>query len=164
MTDFIIREASIVDIDSLCRLYYEFHEFHVRGAPDRLLSLGPLAEFDRSELALGLQKILDDEKATLFVAEVAGERVGFAEVYARQDEANPMRVEYQYGHLQSLMVLEGFRGQGIGTALVKAAEQWAKVRGVNEMRLDTWEFPGDPVSFYRRVGYRTLRREMIHRF
>lgn len=32
------------------------------------------------------------------------------------------------------------------------------------MRLDIWEFDEDPLRFYERSGYRTLRREMIRRF
>lgn len=75
-----------------------------------------------------------------------------------------MRVGSRYSHLQSLMVVEGFRGQGVGTLLIEAAEEWARERGAREMRLDTWEFVGDPVDFYEKVGYRTSKRRMVHAF
>ena len=143
-------------------MYFEFHEFHVRGLPGRFVTLGAPDEFACSGLSANLQRILDDQKAAIFIAEVAGKCVGLVEVYIREDEPNPMRVEYRYGHLQSLMVLDGFRRQGIGTLLVKAAEKWAGGRGATEMRLDTWEFPGDPVHFYEAIGYRTLRRKLRH--
>lgn len=62
------------------------------------------------------------------------------------------------------MVNEAFRAQGIGTRLIEVAEEWAREHGAREMRLDTWEFKGDPVGFYENVGYRTLRRKMVHEF
>lgn len=157
----VVRSADPADIGTLCELYFEFHEFHVQAVPDRLLSLGPFATFDRSELSAAVQRILDDEDATILVAEDRGEYVGFAEVVLRQEEPNPMRVAHRYGHLQSLMVCDGRRGQRIGTLLVEAAEQWARDRGATEMRLDTWEFPGGPHPFYERIGYRTLRRQLL---
>jgi len=156
-----VRTADPADTGSLCELYFEFHEFHVRAVPERLLSLGPLTTFDRSELSAAVQRILDDEDATILLAEDGGECVGFAEVILRQDEPNPMRVARRYGHLQSLMVRDGRRGQRIGTLLVDAAEQWARDHGATEMRLDTWEFPGGPHRFYERIGYRTLRRQLL---
>lgn len=83
MVDLTIRKANSSDIESLCKLYFEFHEFHVRGVSERLLTLGPFTEFDTSELAANLQKILDNEKAIVFVAEIADQSVGLAEVYIR---------------------------------------------------------------------------------
>jgi len=164
MADVIIRKANSSDIESLCPLYFEFHEFHVKGVPQRLVTQAPFSEFNNSELSASLMRILDDEQAIILVAEVVGQRVGFAEVYIRQDEPHPMRMGYKYGHLQSLMVHEDFKGQGVGAFLVEAAEDWARERGASEMRLDTWEFAGDPVGFYEKMEYRTLRRQMVHVF
>jgi len=42
-----------------------------------------------------------------------------------------------------------------------AAEDWAREHGAAEMRLQTWEFDGDPLPFYIRLGYRTLRRTLV---
>ena len=92
MTDLILREANLSDIEALCRLYFEFHEFHVRGVPERLVTQGSPPEFDDSELSANLKKLLDDEDMVIFVAEVGGQGVGLAEVYLCQDEAHPMRV------------------------------------------------------------------------
>ena len=158
----IIRLAGIQDIEALCKLYFGFHEFHVRGVPDRLLSLDELPDtYEHSELYLTLEKITNDDDSTIFLAEVAHQPVGLAEVYVREDEPNPARVSRRYGLLQSLMVREAFRRHGVGTRLVEAAQQWAKEKGATEMRLETWEFAEGPLEFYEHIGYRTLRRTLV---
>lgn len=156
-----IHLAGTPDLEALCRLYVDFHEFHVRGVPDRLQSLGEPEAYDGSKLYADLEKIISHDGSALFVAKVAGQVVGFAEVYVRQDEPNPARVSRTYGHLQSLMVDEGFRRRGVGTRLVKAAEQWARAKGAAEMQLQTWEFATGPLAFYEHGGYRTLRRTLV---
>ncbi|KPJ61581.1 MAG: hypothetical protein AMJ46_00280 [Latescibacteria bacterium DG_63] len=162
MVDAVIRKADSSDIESLCPLYFHFHEFHAKRVPERLVTLGPFSDFDNSELVTKLKKILGDEQAVLLVAQVGGQIVGLAEAYIRQDKPHPETKGYRYVHLQSLMVREDFRGQGIGALLVQAAEDWARKHGAREIRLDTWEFSGDPVGFYEKMEYRTFRRQMVH--
>jgi len=161
MSDLTIHPANTSDIESLCLLYYQFHEYHAQQLPGRLSSLGSFSEFDSSQLRTSLHNILADPSAVIFVAELAGQIVGLVELYLRSDESNPMRVSYTYVHLQSLMVLESFRYRGIGTALVAAAENWAKELNATEIRLDIWEFPGDPLGFYQAIGYQTIRRQLV---
>jgi GNAT superfamily N-acetyltransferase len=43
---------------------------------------------------------------------------------------------------------------------VEAAQNWAKEKGAAEMRLETWEFPGGPLPFYEKIGYRTIKRTL----
>jgi GNAT superfamily N-acetyltransferase len=104
---------------------------------------------------------MEREDAVLFVAESAGEIVGLAEIYLRQDDVHEVTMAYRYGYLQSLMVSEAHRGQGIGIALVTAVETWAAAQGATEMRLETWEFAAGPLPFYERAGYTTLRRTLV---
>jgi GNAT superfamily N-acetyltransferase len=107
-----------------------------------------------------LIELLADSNAAIFVAEVDGRVIALAEVYLRQDESSLVKVAYPYGYLQSLMVDPAFRGGGVGTQLVRAAEDWAKARGAAEMRLETWEFVAGPLPFYESIGYTTLRRTL----
>jgi GNAT superfamily N-acetyltransferase len=155
-----VRHAAVEDIEALIDLYREFHEFHVKGVPDRLKIP---SFYDNKALRSKLEDILAAKDSAVVVAESDGQIVGLAEVYVREDEVNPYRVPYRYAHLQSMMVSETYRKRGIGKRLLRAAEQWARERDVAEMRLDVWEFEAGPLKFYENHGYRTHRRTMVQK-
>lgn len=160
MSDVAVRPAVMDGLEWLCKSYYEFHEFHVRGVPDRLVTLGESNPQEDSKLRASLKKIINGDELVLFMAEVAGQPVGFAEIYLRQDRSDPARVSYRYGYVQSLMVHESFRRHSVGRRLMETAEKWAEEQGATEMRLDIWEFGRRPLGFYEKTGCRTLRRTM----
>jgi GNAT superfamily N-acetyltransferase len=54
-------------------------------------------------------------------------------------------------HVDLLWVDDGHRGTGVGTNLLRAAEQEAASRGVRHVDLDTFDFQAKP--FYTREGY-----------
>jgi len=104
MPTITVRQAQRFDLEQLCRLFVAFHAFHAQGVPDRLQSLGHPATFDCTELMASLTTVLGNTAAAVFVAEVAGQLIGLAEVYLRIDEESAMRLPCRYGYLQSLMV------------------------------------------------------------
>jgi GNAT superfamily N-acetyltransferase len=154
----LIREAEHHDLEVLCDLYGDFHEFHVRGIPSRLASLKDAGPDHLQQLASRIGQIMVASDAALFVAEHESEILGFAEVYVREDEPSRARVTGRYGYLQSMFVRGDHRREGIGSALLDACESWARSAGLEEMRLDTWEFREGPSGFYEHRGYRTIRR------
>lgn len=156
-----VRPAERLDIPALCRLYHVLHEFTMQSVPDRLHSLGEFECFDATELSHSLVRLLDTIGMVILVAEYANELIGLAEVHLRQDEENPLRVNYRYGYLQSLVVASGWRNRGVGGQLLAAAETWCKTEGASELRLDSWEFEAGPLQFYTTQGYRTLRRTLV---
>lgn len=162
MTEIHIRPAISDDVDALCRLYYELHEFHVLGVPDRLISLGAYDGRDWTDLIGALERLLADDHAALLVAVVDGTIVGLVEVYLRTDAPSEMRRSYRHAFVQSLVVTEASRGEGVGRALMETAHAWAAARGAVEVELDVWDFADGPLAFYEGLGYRTLRRSLIH--
>lgn len=158
MSIHLLREATVSDIADLSTLYIAFHEFHARGVHERLRIPDT---YDKAELWASLKRIIADEKAAIFVAEVDGQIVGLAEVYLRHDEVGPLTMSRAYGYMQSLMVLEAFRGEGRGSQLVAKVEEWASERGASEIRLETWEFAEGPLRFYEGLRYRTVKRMMV---
>jgi GNAT superfamily N-acetyltransferase len=155
-----IREATTADVPELRTLYDEFQASHVAGVPKYLRVPAP-GEHDPTDLAQAVARIADGERSVLLVGEHDGHIVGLAEAYIREIESSPMRHAVRHGHLQSLAVAERLRRFGLGTALLRAAERWARERGATEMRLDIWEFDGGPLGFYEQFGYRTLRRTLV---
>src|SRR5258706_8520373 len=155
-----IRAATAHDLAMLLALYREFQAFHVMRLPDRLRT--PLAEHE-AEVRAALGKLVGEQDAALFVAEVAGMVIGLAEVYLRADAADPATIAHRYGYVQSLMVTAQSRGHGAGAGLMAAAARWAREQGADELRLNTWELAGGPLAFYEQLGYQTLRRTLVRR-
>jgi len=74
---------------------------------------------------------------TIFVACDEGHPIAFAEVTlrSRADGCDPLR---PVGYLEGWFVATTHRRRGIGTALLHAAEDWARGQGCTEMASDTW--------------------------
>jgi hypothetical protein len=118
MKGFNIRPAVSSNIPALCKLLHAFHEFHAAGVPDRLRSLGPYEVFDTTRLTHGLQEILNNQDACLFVAEDKGRLVGFAEVFLRQDRIS------QGCLMVTCKVNGGSGGEGGRSTTVQAVRTW----------------------------------------
>lgn len=52
-----------------------------------------------------------------------------------------------------LMVSLGARGQGVGSALLAAAEDWARTVGVRKIELHVFPHNDAAIALYERVGY-----------
>lgn len=57
------------------------------------------------------------------------------------------------GWLYYLAVDPGSQRQGVGGALVTAAENWLRDRGIRKVQLMVRETNGGVLEFYRRIGY-----------
>ncbi len=158
----IIRPAQENDLDTLCDLYIEFHEFHARHLPAFLQPLGEPGEQERQELRRAILELLNDADSTILAAEENYHIIGFAELHLKHpDLKDRAKTPIPYVHLQSLAVTRLFRRKCVGRRLLQAAEAWARVHGANELRLDIWEFSAGPLDFYKRLGYLTYRRSLV---
>jgi len=91
---------------------------------------------------------------TSLVAELDGRVVGVVDVrIAHPGGAHrPLR----YGYIAEVAVVETARGRGVGSALVTAAEAWARDAGCAWAVLDYNARNADAGRFYRdRLGYRS---------
>jgi GNAT superfamily N-acetyltransferase len=59
-------------------------------------------------------------------------------------------------YVSDVVVPETARGQGLGSELMRQAEQEARARGCRHMWLDTFEFQARP--FYERLGFEVFGR------
>ncbi len=159
-----IRTAVETDLDTLCDLYYEFHEFHAHHIPEYLRSLGKPTARERLDLRQRIKQIMEGSGSIILVADESGRVIGFAEIYLKNiDLVDRTLVPRAYAYLQSLSVTEECRSKGVGMRLLNAAETWANEQGAAELRLDIWDFTAGPAEFYQKAGYRTYRRSLVKR-
>jgi GNAT superfamily N-acetyltransferase len=111
------------------------------------------------EVRRRLSRIEDEEEHVCFVAVgSAGLVLGWIHVCL-----SPLVVEDLQAGLGGLVVDEGYRGLGIGRALMRRAEQWARERGCRALQLNTNVVRGDAHSFYESLGYEKVKQQLVFR-
>lgn len=107
-----------------------------------------------------MDDLLVDPLSPVFVAARSiGGLGGFLEAgtrkYAEGCESSPV------GYIEGWYVDEDLRGQGIGKALVQAAEEWARSQGLTEMGSDTWLENEASIRAHLKMGYGEAER-LVH--
>jgi aminoglycoside 6'-N-acetyltransferase I len=99
----------------------------------------------------------------VFVAESAdGALAGFLEVGLRShaDHCDPA---HAVGYVEGWYIQEKFRRQGIGGALLRAAEGWARGRGCTEMASDTQLDNDISQRVHQSLGFEAVERSVLFR-
>lgn len=89
-----------------------------------------------------------NDTSAVLVAEQSGRLIGFAGVAQRTHFSGETD-----GYLGELAVAPDAERQGVGRALVAAAERWTKTRGLRRLTLDTGAANLNARAFYRSLGY-----------
>lgn len=131
MTPITIRSASLADSRAISSL---------------TVQLGYRAS--GSEISERLEILLNRPDCFIAVAEAAGVVVGWVAAEHRTLLESGPRVE-----IVGLVVAKRQRRSGIGSALVAAAEQWQKERGVSTIFLRSNIARPESHPFFERLGY-----------
>lgn len=146
MTDqFLIRPADESDCE------------FIAGLVPSLLEFGSPGWDDPAALAPGYRDVLvaavraQDPRSAVLVAEGAdGTPLGFISLKVGMDVVGVAR-----GHVADVAVASDARRIGVGSALMRAGEAWARGRGLPALSLDVWSTNQRALTFYRRLGYGT---------
>lgn len=123
--------------------------------PDRFMA--PTADVE-SGYAWFLGTQLNQADAAVFVAESAGAVAGYSYVAIEPRSWKELRDEAAFIH--DVLVDDGFRGQGIATALTAAAIEWSRERGVPRVLLWTAAPNEAARRIFARLGFRETMIEM----
>lgn len=104
--------------------------------------------------------LLADPGAFVMIAQDDGDLVGYAMVRLADGSAGYTTLA-TVGDIESLSVLPGARGGGVGTALMDAVYDELDAAGVCEVRLDVVAGNDDAIRFYKRRGMQPFATTLI---
>lgn len=110
---------------------------------------------DPSFIAQQLNPLLQDPDHGIFVIERNGTLIGWVHVYR-----SPLFYG-SFAEIGGLVVDESFRGQGFGRALMEKSEEWARSKGIPEIRLRSGSHRTEAHKFYERIGYDSVKQQKV---
>ncbi|WP_031526587.1 GNAT family N-acetyltransferase [Dyadobacter crusticola] len=149
MEQISIRPASIEELPALL----EFEQGIIKA--ERPFDETFIAEdFKYYDLA----KMIESEDAEVVVAEINGQLVGGG--HARILQAKPYNRFDRYAFLGFMYVVPEHRGKGINKLIIKKLVEWAKQKGLPEVRLQVYDANKSAVAAYEKVGFKKHLVEM----
>ncbi len=134
-----VRRAASSDRDDLARLSTQL------GYP-----------MTPEEASARLSEIAGHPDHALFVADAGGLLAGWLQVSLPRIFESPRQAE-----IAGLVVDEEHRGRGIGPALLRRAEAWARERGCAVLRVRSNVVRERAHGFYRREGFGEIKTQRV---
>lgn len=132
-----IRHANLIDIPAMVELLSHLFAIEADFHPDP------------AKQARGLERLLRAGDTAVWVAESHGQVVGMITVQTLISTAEGGPV----GLVEDVVVREGWRGLGLGTQLMGAAEDWAAQRGLLRLQLLADRENTAALAFYGKQGW-----------
>ena len=135
-------------------LFIAMHEHHRAGKPQAAAVRGFRTAEAAWERRRGhYERLLASGKGHLLLAEKGGRAIGYAVVSEGGGEAT-LTTGDRVAELESLSVLPGERGAGVGRALMEAAYDVMRRLGLGELALYVMDGNASALGFYERLGLR----------
>lgn len=149
-TPFRIRPAQPADVSALAEVYRESAAIHRSFAPSlyRVPHVHAVAE----EFARTLQS----STTVIFVADIDEEIAGYVQIRVLPLAGESSMIRPHKSAEVGLAVRAPFRRQGVGTALMQAAQAWAVEQAMERLVLDCHAANAAAIHLYEGLGYQVL--------
>ena len=158
MSEIVLRRSRPEDRGALVQLMGALHDYEAA------------IEENRSDASTGeshldwVQGEIGRLGGVTLVAEQGSAVIGFLCYTFEEDPGTFVRPEYRrHALIWDISVAEEARGQGVGQALLRAAEDEARAAGVGEIRLYVLEANTRARRIYEEAGYRNYERFLSKR-
>jgi ribosomal protein S18 acetylase RimI-like enzyme len=145
----IVRKAKIEEIETL--LEFEQGIVEAERPFNPTLKDGEIHYYD-------LAKLVESPMSAVFVAELDGELIGSG--YTLEKEAKDYLKHDRYAHLGFMYVKPEQRGKGVNQKILDVLLNWAKERGLTEIRLEVYSENASAVKAYQKAGFTPHLLEM----
>lgn len=157
----IIRKGKLKDVEHIVQLWKELADHH-KDFEKGYSEFVP--ELDEIQIKF-FERNVRSRKAILLVAEDEeneGQLVGYltGSIATRP----PVFVIPKHGFIGDLVVSKSHRNQGIGKALVKEFESWAKEKEMKFVTLAVFSGNDSGMEFWETVGYKDTTTVLKRRF
>ena len=151
---FTVRNAVLEDCHRILPLQTQISKLHFEGRSD--IFKNEVRTYTETQF----QQWLDSPAHVLLIAEVKGEIAGYAFSWVIQYREHPTYRDFDSFYIDDICVLEKFRRQGIGRALIERCKEEAKLRNCKNVDLGVWSFNKDAIAFYESCGLRERTKRM----
>lgn len=141
----IIREARQSDIEGVVSFWRMLQEDHQAMEPRLRMSTSAEQRW-RTDYPGWVRSDVHG----IFVAEVESRLVGLATVHPYWPA--PVYEEREEGYINELIVHPDWRGQGIARKLVAAVQEWARERGITQIRAGVISANPEALAFWKKIG------------
>lgn len=152
---FMTRKARIEDYDELLGIYKEVDELHRVNHPELFRK-----PEDSARAWSYIEENLSNESKALFVVEISGTVIGFAECYIQKSSTFPVILEREWVQLDNIAILKEYQHLHAGSLLLHKVVDWAREKGISRVELKVYDFNSTARDFYRSKGFRTLIQSM----
>ena len=152
---FSIRPATIGDYEQLCSVWEVGDALHREALPHIFRASGE-PPMDRTNV----QALIAGPNSAIIVADAGGEVIGVMTILEKLVTATAIKVARRYVEIDNMAVKQSAQRQGVGRALIDAAADWARGRGVTRLELNVYEFNEAAAALYRGAGFSTQNRRM----
>lgn len=142
-----IRKATADDIDAMTDLLGELFSIEVDFIANP------------KKQRRGLTELLAQDNSCVLVCEEDGQVVGMCTVQLLISTAEGGKA----GLLEDLVVTDSRRGRGVGTALLRAAEEWSAGQGATRLQLVADAMNGPALQFYLGKGWASTRLVVLRK-
>lgn len=146
-----VRQATPDDYKSVHKLYRMLDHWHETMHPDLFQPHDGPARTEEY-----VRSVIDAPDKALLVAEVDGGICGLLELLEETTPDYAMFIPRRTVKIDSLVVAEAYRRQGMACALTDAAYAWARERGIDTVRLKVYSANADALAFYADAGFARL--------
>jgi aminoglycoside 6'-N-acetyltransferase I len=126
---------------------------------DLALTLWP--DYQTAEMQVILTSILNSPREDGFIVRDENENaIAFMNISLRSDYV-PGATHRPVAYVEGIYVKDEYRNQGVGTALIQAAQQWGRDRGCLELASDALIENTASHEFHTKMGFREVERTVF---
>ena len=148
----MIREANKNDIPEIINLLKQVNLIHHQGRPD-IFNIG--TKYTKEEL----EKIINDNKRPIYVYD-DNQILGYAFCIIKETKDDNILASRTELYIDDLCVLEGNRGNHIGSSLFSYVKERAIDLKCDAITLNVWSFNKGAMAFYQKMGMKPLKTVM----